>query len=87
MKTKEHPLPTPQELLMKLNGEQKFTKLDMSNAYQQVVLDEGSRKSVYINTHLGLYRYTRLPFGISSATAIFQQIMEKILVGLDGVVC
>lgn len=86
LKTKKHPLSTPQELFMKLNGGQIVTKLDMSNAYQQVILDEGSRQLVCINTHLGSYRYTRLPFGVSSSTAIFQEIMEKILVGLEGVV-
>ncbi|KAJ8051114.1 hypothetical protein HOLleu_04563 [Holothuria leucospilota] len=87
LKTKEHPLSTPQELFMKLNGGQKFTKLDMSNVYQQVVLDEGSRQLVCINTNLGLYRYIRHPFDVSSATAIFQENMEKILVGLEGAVC
>ena len=38
-----------------------------------------------INTHKGLYQYNRLPFGIASAPAIFQQTMEKILQGLPGV--
>ncbi len=85
LKEKEHPLPTSDELLQSLNGGQKFSKLDMSSAYQQVQLDESSREYVTINTHLGLYRYTRLAFGISSATAIFQELMEKILSGLEGV--
>ena len=62
-----------------------FSKLDLSHAYQQVLLDDGSQKYVTINTHKGLYRYNRLPFGIASAPAIFQQTMEKILQGLPGV--
>ena len=57
----------------------------VSQAYQQVLLEEESRKYVTINTHKGLYRYNRLPFGITSAPAIFQQTMEKILQGLSGV--
>ena len=32
-------------------------------------------------------RYTRLPYGIASAPAIFQSTMEKILAGLEGVIC
>lgn len=54
----------------------------------QIVLDPGSRKYVTINTHLGLFQYTRLPFrGVSSSGAIFQKCMDQILIGLNGVGC
>ena len=69
---------TPDKLFTKLL----FTKLDLSHAYQQVVLDEKFQPYVTINTHLGLYRYTRLPFGVAAAPAIFQQIMDKMLYSL-----
>ena len=39
-----------------------------------------------INTTKGLFRYTRLPFGISSAPAIFQREMEHLFKGIPGVV-
>ena len=61
----EHPMPTADDPFTQLNGGQKFTKLDLSSAYQPVFLDEESRQYVTINTHLGLYRYTRLPFGVA----------------------
>ena len=54
--------------------------------YQQLLLDDGSKKYVVINTHKGLFRYTRLPFGISSAPGIFQRVIESILQGVNGVV-
>lgn len=73
------------ELFTKLNGGQTFSKLDLSQAYNQIVLDKDSRKYVTINTHQGLYRYTRLPFGIASAPAIFQRTMDTILQGLNKV--
>ena len=60
-----------------------FMKLDLSNAYQQVVLDEVLQPYDTITTHLGLYQYTRLPFGIAAAPAIFQQIIDKLLNGLS----
>ncbi|XP_028413965.1 uncharacterized protein K02A2.6-like [Dendronephthya gigantea] len=50
----EYPLPTAEEIFSKLNGGQKFSKLDLSHAYQQVLLDEESCKLLTINTHLGL---------------------------------
>ena len=87
LEVKEYPIPRPEELIASLQGGKKFTKLDLKNAYQQVELDENSRQYVTINTHLGLFRYTRLPFGVSSAPAIFQECMDKILHGLDGVGC
>ncbi|CAG2226139.1 unnamed protein product [Mytilus edulis] len=60
--------------------------LHLSKAYQQIVLDEESRKYVTINTHKGLYQYNRLPFGVSSAPGIFQRTMEHLLQEIPRVV-
>ena len=81
----QYPVPKAEDLFATLAGGQKFSKLDLSHAYQQVLLEEGSRKFVTVNTHKGLYQFNRLPFGVASAPAIFQQTMEKILQGLSGV--
>ena len=70
---------------MKLRGGQRFTKLDVKSAYQQLPLDPESQQFVTINTHRGLYRYKRLPFGIASSPALFQRTMDIILQGLDHV--
>nr|XP_039266275.1 uncharacterized protein K02A2.6-like [Styela clava] len=83
----EYPLPRPEDLFSKLNGGQKFSKLDLSEAYQQVLLDDESQKYVTINTHMGLFRYLRLPYGAASSPSIFQETMEKILQGLPNVGC
>ena len=61
--------------------------MDLSRAYQHIVLDEDSREYVTINTHKGLHRPTRLPFGVSSALAIFQSEIEQALQGIPMVVC
>ena len=46
-----HPLPKPQELFASLAGGERFTKLDLSQAYQQMRLDQRSKELVTINTH------------------------------------
>ena len=38
-----------------------------------------------INTHKGLFRYTRLPFGVSVAPSVFQRTLESLLAGIPNV--
>ena len=52
-----YPLPKPEDLFATLAGGKKFTKLDLSQAYQQLTVDEESQKFVTINNHRGLYHY------------------------------
>ena len=83
----QYPLPKPEDIFATLAGGQHYTTLDLTHAYNQLLLDEGSRKYVTINTLQGLYQYTRLPFGVASAPAVFQRIMDTILQGIEGVAC
>lgn len=83
----QYPLPKPNELFVALNGGVLFSKIDFSDAYLQVPLDESSKSLLVINTHKGLFRFNRLPFGVSSAPSIFQKLMDQIFSGVAGVVC
>ncbi|CAC5381349.1 unnamed protein product [Mytilus coruscus] len=85
-KLDNYPIPKTDDLYATLSGGQAFSKLDLSQAYQQIVLDEESRKYVTINTHEGLYQYNRLAFGVSSAPGIFQRTIENLLQGIPSVV-
>ena len=85
-KLDKYPIPKVTDLFAKLGKGKYFSKLDLSHAYQQLSLEEQSRKYVVINTHKGLFQFTRLPFGISSAPGIFQRVIESLLQGIDGVV-
>ena len=84
-KVDKYPIPRIDDLFTSLSGGKKFTKLDLSHAYQQIQLEEQSKKYVTINTHKGLFVYNRLPFGVSSAPSIFQRVMENLLQGIPGV--
>ena len=85
-KLDRYPIPKVEDLFAKLRQGKYFSNLDLSHAYQQLPLDEESRKYVVINTHRGLFKFTRLPFGISSAPGIFQRAIESLLQGIPGVV-
>ena len=80
-----YPIPRVEDLFATLDKGNTFTKLDLSQAYQQLTLDANSRKYVVINTHKGLFQFTRLPYGIASAPGIFQKAMENLLQGIPGV--
>jgi len=74
-----YPLSRIDDLFASLAGGQEFSKLDLAHAYQQIPLDDASKKLVAINTHKGLFQYNRLPFGVSAAPSIFQRTMETLL--------
>ena len=75
----QHPIPHLSDLFTVVLEVQKFSKLDLSDAYNQLELDSESQKYLLINTHKGLSKFCRLPFGVSSAHAIFQRVMNKVL--------
>ena len=87
IKLDTYPLPRVEDLFSVLAGGKLFTKLDMSVAYNQLCLDDDSKRYTVINTHRGLFAYNRLSFGISSAPGIFQRAMEQLLRGIPGVLC
>lgn len=76
-----------QDLFSTLAGGKLFTKLDLKQAYQQLEVDESSQEYLTINTHKGLYRHTRVPFGVSSAPSIIQATMDQILQGMSNTIC
>ena len=62
-KVDKYSVPKIQDLFAQVRGGKKFTKLDLSQAYQQVKLDEASKAHTVINTHRDLFCYKRLPWG------------------------
>ena len=77
-----YPLPGIEYLFASLAGGKVFSKLDLSHAYLQLPHAEDSQSLVTLNTHKGLYDYLWLPFGVSSAPALFQHTTETLLQGL-----
>ncbi|VDL90372.1 unnamed protein product [Schistocephalus solidus] len=79
-----YPLPVPAGLIILLNCGTCFAKLDLADAYLQIEVAPESRKLLTINTHRKLLQYTRLPFGVMTAPALFQLTMNAILPGIPS---
>ena len=80
-----HPIPTVRDISLDLNGAKYFSKLDKLQAYHQLELTPSSRKITTFTTHAGLYRFKRLNYGTNSAAEIFQNTLQQLLHGIDGV--
>ena len=80
-----YPLPQVDDIFANLAGGKYFSKLDLSQAYHQIALDDLSIPLTTVNTHCGLFQYLRLPYGASPCVGLFQRAMENLLKGLSGV--
>ena len=79
-----HVTPTLDELISNMKNSKVFSKIDLKNGYHQLVL---SPKSCYItafSTHMGLYQYKRLAFGISSVAEVFLHIISSLINDIPG---
>lgn len=81
-----YPLPRIEELFAALSGGEQFSKIDLTHAYQQLLLEEESQACTAITTHIGTFVYNRTPFGLTCIPEKFQKFMEETIKGLKGVI-
>ncbi len=62
-----------------LQGAKIFTKLDLRNAYHLVCIKEGDEWKTAFNMPVGHFEYRVLPFGLVSAPAVFQALVNDVL--------
>ncbi|XP_062704675.1 uncharacterized protein K02A2.6-like [Aedes albopictus] len=55
LEDKRYPMPVAEDIFAKLNGGKFFSKLDLKSAYNQLLLDEESKKMLAWSTHKGIY--------------------------------
>ena len=83
----DYPLPTPNYVFSKLAGAEYFGSIDLKDAYWQISIDSESQKLCAINTSKGLFKVKRLMMGLRNSAAIFQDVMENVVLkGLSNVV-
>jgi hypothetical protein len=80
------PLPTMEELTARLAGSTVFSKIDFCWGYMQLELAEECRYLTAFVSHDGVYQWRSLPFGLASGPSAFQQVVRRMLEGLEGCV-
>ena len=80
-----YPLPHISDLLDKTSGKTCFTNLDLTKAYYQVPMSEADISKTAIATPLGLFEYTRMPFGLRNAGCTFQRLLDNLFRNIPDV--
>ena len=81
-KPNSYPLPLIDDILALLGKAKYFTSLDLKSGYWQVLMDEADKEKTAFACHCGLFEFNVMPFGLSNAPAIFQELMSIVLQGL-----
>ena len=85
IKRKPFPIPKIQDLLLKLEGFQYATSLDLNMGYYHIVLSPNSKRLCTIVLPWGKYELQRLPMGLCNSPDIFQERMSSLFEGLEFV--
>ena len=82
-----YPLPLPDEVQDRLSGCTLFSTLDLQSGYWQLpVHTTDQEKTAFCpGPGMGLFQFTRMPFGLCGAASSFQRLMDKVMRGLSFV--
>ena len=76
-------LPLIDDILALLGKAKYFTSLDLKSGYWQVLMDKKDKEKTAFACHRGLFEFNVMPFGLTSAPAVFQELMSIVLHGLS----
>ena len=73
-----YPIPPLSNILDNLSSGKYYSKLDLASGYWQIKLRTSDRQKTAFNTHLGLYQFLLLPFGLKTASSTFQRVLNTV---------
>ncbi|KAM7299364.1 retrovirus-related Pol polyprotein from transposon 17.6 [Ixodes scapularis] len=82
-----YPLPRIDDTLDRLRHSRYFSSMDLKSGYWQIEVDERDREKTAFVTPDGLYEFKLMPFGLCTAPATFQRVMDTVLAGLKWQSC
>ena len=77
------PMPRIDDILAKLGKAKFFTTLDLRSGYHHIAWDKDAIKKTAFVTPFDKYEYLKIPFGLAQAPSYFQNLMNKVLNGLN----
>ena len=81
-KKNSYPLPRIDETLDSLGGNAWFCTLDLQSGYWQIGMNPDDIEKTAFSSHMGLFEYNVMPFGLCNAPATFEAMMETLLADL-----
>ena len=88
MKKDSYPLPQIQEALESKVGLAHFSSMDFKSGFWQIKMAPGLQQyTAFTVGNLGFYEFTRMPFGLCNAPAMFQHLMQNTLGELNLTYC
>ena len=81
LKRPHHPMRTADDVASRLGNAKVFSTLDAKAGFWQIKLEKQSCLRTTFSTPYGRYRFLRMPFGINTASEVFQQAMERLFEG------
>ena len=70
------PVPRIEDKFDRLQGSSYFSRIDLKSEYHQIRIVPEDIHKIAFRTHLGLYEYVVMPFGLANAPAIFNKLMK-----------